>query len=176
MDPYSTLLPLLDRLGWSLPLFLLAFASLWLAKMVYQWTEPFHFANELTEKDNPAFGAALSGYLLGTTIALTAAFPKLPALDVSSLQHACLLLAIQGVLVAVLMRASVWIVSHGVIHRFGVRRELLDDRNTGAGAVVAGGCIAAVLYCAAHFRGKAPLFGWRCVTWSLFGCLDRLFS
>ncbi|MEI6873233.1 MAG: DUF350 domain-containing protein, partial [Verrucomicrobiota bacterium] len=171
MNPSTDLLPLLDRLGWSLPLFLIAFASLWFAKMLYQRTETFDFANELTEKDNPAFGASLSGYLLGTTIALTAAFPKFPALDWPSLQHASVLLAVQGVLVAVLMRASVWIVSHGVMHRFGVRRELIDDRNAGAGSVLAGGCIAAglVLHGALSGESASPWMALRdlLVFWAL---------
>jgi uncharacterized membrane protein YjfL (UPF0719 family) len=113
MNASHDLLPLLDRLGWSLPLFLVAFAALWFAKALYQWTEPFDFANELTENDNPAFGAAIAGYLLGAAIALTAAFPRNPALDLTSLLSAVELLAVLGVLVALLMRASVWMVAHG---------------------------------------------------------------
>jgi uncharacterized membrane protein YjfL (UPF0719 family) len=145
MNLAADLYPLLDRIGWSLPLFLVAFIALWFAKVLYQWTQPFDFANELTEKDNPAFGAVLSGYLIGATIALTGAFPKEPALTVPALGTALALLAAQGILVAVLMRASVWIISHGVIRKFGVSREMVRDRNVGAGAVVAGGCIAAGL-------------------------------
>jgi uncharacterized membrane protein YjfL (UPF0719 family) len=145
MNPAADLYPLLDRIGWSLPLFLVAFIALWFAKAIYQWTEPFDFADQLTEKDNPAFGAALSGYLFGATIALTAAFPKEPAITLPALRTALELLAAQGILVAVLMRASVWIISHGIIRKFGVSREMVRDRNVGAGAVVAGGCIAAGL-------------------------------
>ena len=155
MNPAHDLLPLLDRLGWSLPLFLVAFAALWFAKALYQWTEPFNFANELTEKDNPAFGAALAGYLLGAAIALTAAFPRNPALDLTSLLSSVELLAVQGILVALLMRASVWMVAHGIIHRFGVSREMVEDRNAGAGAVVAGGCIAAGLVLNGALSGES---------------------
>lgn len=171
MNTAPDLLPLLDRLGWSLPLFLVAFAALWFAKALYQWTEPFNFADELTEKDNPAFGAAIAGYLLGAAIALTAAFPKSPALDLPSLLSAVELLALQGVLVAVLMRTSVWVVSHGVIHRFGVSRKMVEDRNAGAGAVVAGGCIAAglVLHGALSGESASPWMALRdlLVFWTL---------
>ena len=69
------ILPFLNRIGWSLPLFLIAFAALWLAKAVYQKTEAFGFNDQLTDKDNPAFGTVLAGYLLGVTFALTGAFP-----------------------------------------------------------------------------------------------------
>ena len=152
-------------------MFLVAFAALWFAKALYQWTEPFNFADELTEKDNPAFGAAIAGYLLGAAIALTAAFPKSPALDLPSLLSAVELLALQGVLVAVLMRTSVWVVSHGVIHRFGVSRKMVEDRNAGAGAVVAGGCIAAglVLHGALSGESASPWMALRdlLVFWTL---------
>ena len=151
----SDILPILDRIGWSIPLFIVTFVMLLLAKRLYQWTEPFNFADQLTEKDNPAFGAALAGYLLGVAIALTAAFPKSAVTDMRSLAEAAGMLAAQGLLVAVLMRASVWIVSHGVIHRFGVRHEMVDDRNTGAGAVVAGGCVAAGLVLRGALSGES---------------------
>ena len=179
MNASHDLLPLLDRLGWSLPLFLVAFAALWFAKALYQGTEPFDFAHELTEKDNPAFGAAIAGYLLGAAIALTAAFPRNPALDFTSLLSAVELLAVQGVLVALLMRASVWMVAHGVIYRFGVSREMIEDRNAGAGAVVAGGCIAAglVLHGALSGESASPWLALRdlLVFWTL-GQAILLFS
>ncbi len=151
----ADLLPLLDRVGWSLPLFFVAFAALWFAKALYQWTERFDFANELTEQDNPAFGAALAGYLLGAAIALTAAFPKDAALNGPALGTAVGLLALQGVIVAVLMRASVWMVSHWVIRKLGVSQEMVQDRNAGAGAVVAGGCIAAGLVLRGALSGES---------------------
>lgn len=163
MNLTSSLLPLLDRVGWSLPLFLVAFIALWFAKALYQWTEPFDFADELTEKDNPAFGAAFAGYLFGTTIALTAAFPKEPALNAQALLSALGLLAAQGLLVALLMRASVWIISHAVIYKFGVTQQMVGDRNEGAGAVVAGGCVAAGLVLQGALSGESlsPLLALR---------------
>lgn len=140
-----TFVDLAIRIGWSLPLFLVAFAALWLTKALYQWTEPFGFNDQLTSQDNPAFGTALLGYLIGTTIALTGAFPGLAPAAIPELGSSALVLALQGILVAVLMRVSVWAVGRGVLYRFGVREEMIRDRNVGAGSVLAGGCIAAGL-------------------------------
>jgi uncharacterized membrane protein YjfL (UPF0719 family) len=163
MNLAADLLPLLNQIGWSLPLFLVAFAALWFAKALYQKTSSFDFADQLTEKDNPAFGTALSGYLFGATIALTAAFPKEPALSWDALMTALGWLAVQGLLVAALMRMSLWIISHFVILKLGVSREMVRDRNVGAGAVVAGGCIAAglVLHGALSGNSDSPLLALR---------------
>ncbi len=141
----SDVLPLLNRIGWSAPLFIIAFGAVWLAKAIYQWTESFNFADELTEKDNPAFGSALAGYLIGVTIALTGAFPDLPPDSPDTLLRAAESLAWQGLLVALLMRLSVWIVGRSVLYKFGVNDEMIRDRNVGAGSVLAGGCFAAGL-------------------------------
>jgi uncharacterized membrane protein YjfL (UPF0719 family) len=154
---------LVTRIGWSLPLFFVAFAALWLSKALYQWTEPFGFNDQLTSQDNPAFGTALLGYLLGATIALTGAFPGVAPITIPALGSSALSLALQGILVAVLMRASVWAVGRGVLYRFGVRDEMVRDRNVGAGAVLAGGCIAAGLVLHGALSGNSinPLFALR---------------
>lgn len=155
MNFSTDLLPQLDRIGWSLPLFFVAFVSLWLAKALYQKTEHFNFHKELTEKDNPAFGLALTGYLLGATLALSGAYPKDPALGWEALQEAVGWLAVQGVLVTILMRTSAWILSNAVVSKFGVTQEMVEDRNAGAGAVLAGGCIAAGLILRGALSGES---------------------
>jgi uncharacterized membrane protein YjfL (UPF0719 family) len=149
------LLDLLYRIGWSLPLFVLAFGAVWLAKVLYQWTARFNFADQLTEKDNPALGTALAGYLVGVTIALTGAFPNQPVADWPALLDALGVLAWQGALVAVLMRLSVWMVGRFVLYKFGVDEEMVRDRNVGAGAVLAGGCIAAGLVLHGALSGES---------------------
>src|SRR4051812_24865110 len=100
-------LSLVNRIGWSLPLFVIALLALWLAKFIYQKTENFSFAAELTSNDNPAFGITLTGYLLGVTFALIGAFIGNPAFDLPSLGAASGQIALQGVIIAVLMRVSV---------------------------------------------------------------------
>jgi len=172
MNAAASLLPLLNRIGWSLPLFLLAFLAVWLAKALYQWTERFNFSEQLTEKDNPAFGTALAGYLTGVTIALLGAFPDpqdAPG-DWSSLLTVLDDFVWQAILVAILMRLSVWIVGRFVLYKFGVDDEMVNDRNVGAGAVLAGGSIAAGLVLRGALSGNSDsmLMALRdlCVFWA----------
>jgi uncharacterized membrane protein YjfL (UPF0719 family) len=155
LTPSSYLLPLLNRIGWSLPLFATAFGAVWFAKVLYQWTESFDFAHELTEKDNPAFGTALAGYLIGATIALVGAFPSQPVTNLQTLLSALGALAFQGLLAAVLMRASVWLIGRFVLYKFGVDDEMIRDRNVGTGTVLAGGCIAAGLVLHGALSGES---------------------
>ncbi|HEV7406257.1 MAG TPA: DUF350 domain-containing protein [Chthoniobacteraceae bacterium] len=136
---------LVNRTGWSLPLFGIALLALWLAKFIYQKTEKFNFAEQLTSQDNPAFGTALTGYLLGVTFALMGAFVGNSADNWPSLKAAAGLLALQGVLIVVLMRASVFIVQATVLRGIPVRDEIVRDRNIGAGAILAGGALASGL-------------------------------
>src|SRR3954470_20072512 len=98
MIPLAVVLPLINRIGWSVPLLVVALFALWLAKALYQWTEKFGFAEQLTERDNPAFGTVLTGYLLGVTLAMTGAFPREAVDDAASLGSAAGLLLGQGVL------------------------------------------------------------------------------
>ncbi|MEY5026065.1 MAG: hypothetical protein RLZZ244_1593, partial [Verrucomicrobiota bacterium] len=163
MDASSKLLPLLETFGWELPLFLLAMFALWFAKGVYQARESFHFHSELTDRDNPAFGTALAGYLLGATLALSAAFPKTAPSSWPELGQSMGWFALQGGLVALLMGASGWILAKGVTPRFGVSLEMVRDRNLGAGALVAGGSVASGLVLQAALSGNSdsPLLAFR---------------
>ena len=73
------------------------------------------------------------------------------------------MLAAFGVLIAVLMRVSIWVVNRGILHQLGARDELVRDRNIGAGAVLAGGCIACglVLHGALSGNSATPLLAFR---------------
>jgi uncharacterized membrane protein YjfL (UPF0719 family) len=142
---FADLSSLVNRIGWSLPLFGIALLALWLAKFIYQKSEKFSFAEQLTSNDNPAFGTALTGYLLGVTFALMGAFVGNAAFDLPSLGAAAGWVALQGVIIAVLMRVSVMILQATVLRGIPVRDEIVRDRNIGAGAILAGGCVASGL-------------------------------
>src|SRR4051812_8905135 len=154
---------LVNRIGWSLPLFGIALLALWLAKFIYQKSEKFSFAEQLTSNDNPAFGAALTGYLLGVTFALMGAFVGNPAFDLPSLGNAAGQIAVQGVIIALLMRASVFILQATVLRGIPVQDEIVRDRNIGAGAILAGGCLASglVLQGALAGHSDSPLLAVR---------------
>ncbi len=155
MTILADVLSLLNRTGWSLPLFGIALLALWLAKFIYQKTESFNFADQLTEQDNPAFGTVLTGYLLGVAFALMGAFVGNPAFDLPSLGSAAWQIALQGVLIAVLMRASIFILHETALRGIPVKDEIVRDRNVGYGAVVAGGCLASGLILQGALAGQS---------------------
>ena len=122
----------------SLPHFALLLIALFVAKYFFDLTTKYKFNQELTEKDNPAFGVCLAGYLLGSGIALTGA---LFGSD-KPLADEILPLTILMVVTIILMRLSVIINDLAILHRFSIHKEIVEDRNSGTGFVVAGSCIA----------------------------------
>ncbi|MCX6967993.1 MAG: DUF350 domain-containing protein, partial [Verrucomicrobia bacterium] len=121
-------------------------------KLFYERTSQVGFLEELTERDNPAFGACLAGYLLGITLAITGAFPLSPVSHLIAVRD----MTTGGVLAILLMRASIWINDKLILNHFSIDLEMLRDRNIGAGAAVAGSCIGTGLVLAGALTGSSP--------------------
>lgn len=135
----------------SLPFYAYALLILFAGKVFYARTSSFSFTDELTERDNPAFGACLAGYLLGIALALTGAFPFSADSDLIALRD----MTTGGVLAIGLMRASIWINDRLILNRFSINVEMLRDRNIGAGAAVAGSCLGTGLVLAGALTGES---------------------
>lgn len=136
----------------SLPIFVAALAILWLGKILYNKTTSFCFHEELTEKDNSALGTALTGYLIGLGIALTGA---IQAAFGQTLQDGLISIAFSGTLAIILMRISLVINDKLILHKFKIYKELIDDRNSGTGFVIAGSSIATGLMLAGVLTGES---------------------
>lgn len=134
-----------------LPFYAFALLLLFGATYFYRRTCSFSFTAELTERDNPAFGASFTGYLLGVAIALTGAFPSHDA----SAVDAVISMTYSGALAIVLMRLSLWINDDCVLSRFSGRAEILVDRNVGVGVAVAGSSIGTGLVLAGSLTGES---------------------
>ena len=141
----------LGRLLEAIPFFACTLLLLLLGKVFYERTSHFSFLDELTERDNPAFGACLAGYLLGIALALTGAFPLGPVSPLGALRD----LASGGLLAILLMRASIWINDKLILNHFSIDVEMLRDRNIGAGAAVAGSCVGTGLVLAGALTGDS---------------------
>jgi len=122
----------------GMPRFALLLIGLLIAKYFYDLTTPYKFSDELTEKDNPAFGVSLAGYLIGAGIALTGAIFGSSA----DLGSEIVGISVVIILTIILMRLSVIINDLAILYRFSITKELIQDRNVGTGFVVAGSCIA----------------------------------
>src|SRR5690348_13810786 len=98
----ETLVNLVDHF----PFYAYALVMIFGANFFYQKTSRFSFIDELTERDNPAFGACFAGYLLGVALAIAGAFPT----DLSGGRaRAALDMTYSGLLAILLLRASLWI-------------------------------------------------------------------
>jgi uncharacterized membrane protein YjfL (UPF0719 family) len=141
----------LSHLLASIPFFAYGLAILFAGQFFYEKTSRFSFLEELTERDNPAFGVCLAGYLLGIAVALTGAFPS----SGNEFARAALDMTTGGVLAILLLRASIVINDRFILSHFSVNVEMLRDRNFGAGAAVAGSSLGTGLVLAGALTGES---------------------
>jgi len=151
---FSPVLPFLSHFLAVVPFYAYALVFLFVGKLLYEKTSSFAFIDELTERDNPAFGACLAGYLVGLALALTGAFPS----SGDSYAVAVKDMTTGGVLAILLLRASIWINDKLILDHFSINVEMLRDRNLGTGAAVAGSCIGTGLLLAGALTGESE--GW----------------
>lgn len=135
----QALLTTVERVLGALPLFAVVFLLAFGARWLFRKTTRYCIDEELTERDNPAFGVAFAGYMLGVAIALSGAV--YPWEGVALLDE-ILSILLFGVLAAALMRLSLWINDRAILYSFPIEKELVEDRNAGTGFVVAGSSIA----------------------------------
>ncbi len=141
---------------YTVSMILLTGALLLFAKAMYVMLSRFDVNHELTEADNPAIGTAMFGYLLGLVFVIAGLLAtELPRrVTRESLAWDLAETAIFGVVAVFLLRLSGWINDRFILHRFENKKELVDDRNVGAGAVLCGTYIASGLILAGALHGR----------------------
>ncbi len=133
--------------GSQLLLFIVLFL---LAKWIKEFSTPYDVNANLTEKDNPALAVSVAGYFFAVTIVFLGAYigPSRGILaDLSSVGTYSLL----GIL---LLNLSRNINDKFILHQFSDRKEIIEDRNAGTGAVVLGSYIASALIIAGSVHGE----------------------
>lgn len=138
---------------------LLAAGILLLGRAAYGWFAKFDVEHQLTEADNPALGTALFGFLGGLVLVLIAllASEGAPPDDPLGLAWDLGEFAIYGFIAIVLLKLSGVINDRLILHRFENAKELVDDRNVGAGAVLCGSYLASGLLLAGALSGRVDL-------------------
>lgn len=134
-----------------IPYFAYGLVILFAGKLFYEKTSSFSFHDELTERDNPAFGICLGGYVLGIAAALTGVFPATG----TGVARAAVDMTTGGVMAILLLRASMVINDRLILNRFSINVEMLRDRNLGAGAAVAGSSLGTGLVLAGALTGES---------------------
>ncbi len=126
-----------------------------IAKLVKDLLTPYSVDQELTSKDNPAFGFAVAGYYAGVVIVYlgAASIGPLP-LDAGT----------RGVLTAlgfdvawalvgvVALNGSRWLMDRTLVTATRNSDEIIHHRNTGAGALECGAYVASALVLAGAIR------------------------
>ncbi len=137
------------------PYFLLGLAILYLGKYVFDWTTPrIEDDRELTERDNPAFGVLFTGYILALAFAIAGSFFTFsPSILVNVVN-----IATSGAAGIVLLRLGMFIGDKVILYSFSVEREIVEDRNVGAGFAVAGLLIASGLMIEGVMSGESASY------------------
>ena len=134
------------------PYFLAALALLYLGKFLFDLSTPGIDDNkELAERSNPAFGVFFVGYMLGLAFALAGAFSRLGP----SILENFIDIGISGLSAIILLRVSMFIGEKFVLAKFEIDKEIVTDRNLGAGFAFAGLFVASGLIIGAVMTGRS---------------------
>ena len=152
----------IQSFGIGLAYVVLGVVVLIIAKIVKDFLTPYKIDEELTTKDNPALGLAISGYFAGVLIVFIGAVMG-PNLEYESLGELVISLGIDflfalGGIVA--LNIGRWVVDKFVLTQFSTTKEIIQDRNAGTGAVECGGFIATGLIVAGAIYGEGGERWW----------------
>jgi uncharacterized membrane protein YjfL (UPF0719 family) len=151
----DAILHTLERLLTILPTLAAGVVILYLGKLLFAWTVPYKFQEQLIHKDNPAFGVAFLGYMVGLAIAISGSL-----LVRGNVLDDLTDLAVGGAVSIVLMRLSIFINHRLILYKFNVDKELIEDRNVGTAFVVAGSSLATGLLLNGVMQGdSSPMLG-----------------
>ena len=121
------------------PYFLFALAIFVAGKFVFDWSTPrIEDDRELTERDNPAFGAIFAGYMLGLGFALSGSLSSLGASPGANFIN----IGASGLAGILLLRASMALGEVLILPGLRFDTEIVGHRNLGVAFAFAGLSIA----------------------------------
>lgn len=159
-------------LGISFGYIAIGLALILMSKFLKDVLTPYRLDVELSQKDNVALGLAMTGYFAGVLIIFLGAAvgpspDEVPPLaDLGMEMGQCLAYAVVGIL---LLNLSSFLVDKLVLYKFSMRKEIIEDRNVGTGAVEAGCLIANGLVIAGAIHGEGDF-----VTAAVFYVLGQI--
>ena len=130
---------------------LACFVLFMLGKHVFKlFNRKIDIKDELVNKDNFAFSVAMVGYYLGLLLAIGGAFiGKSKGLATDLIE-----LGVYGSLAIVLLNISGFLNKKFILYKFSVEKEIVSDRNTGTGVVIAANHVANGLILLGAFSGE----------------------
>ena len=137
------------------PYFAAALALFFLGKFLFDVSTPrIKDDEELTKKDNPAFGVLWVGYMLGLAIALAGTFSNLGP----SVLDNILDLATSGLAAIILMRVSMALAGRLILPGLRLDTQIVAERNLGAAFAFAGLLVANGLIIAGVMQGRSDSY------------------
>jgi uncharacterized membrane protein YjfL (UPF0719 family) len=137
------------------PYFVAALALFFLGKFLFDVSTPrIKDDEELTKKDNPAFGVLFVGYMLGLAVALAGAFSHLG----SSILDNILDLGTSGLAAIVLMRLSMALGERLILPGLKLDEQIVTERNLGAAFAFAGLLVANGFIIAGVMEGRSDSY------------------
>jgi len=134
-----------------------AILVLFCGKITLNMLTPFKIDDELTSKDNPAFGLSLTGYYIGILIIFIGASLSLGDTQptVSNFDWRVLLMDLGWSFLGIILLNVARIITDRIVFRaFSTRKEIIEDCNVGMGAVEFGVYIASALILAGALSGQ----------------------
>ncbi|QQL45673.1 DUF350 domain-containing protein [Sulfuriroseicoccus oceanibius] len=136
--------------------FVVALLLVYVAKFAKGRAVSFALNEELTQKDNKAVGVSTVGYLLGVMIVIRGVLVSDADAPLEEFLISDVLMTVVWSLVSVgLLLLSAVVNDKWLLHSFCNRKELIEDRNVGTGAVVASSYVGTALLIAAAVRGAS---------------------
>ncbi|MHC4943104.1 MAG: DUF350 domain-containing protein [Planctomycetota bacterium] len=133
-----------------------------LAKIAKDFMTPFKLDQELTARDNPALGLSVTGYYLGVIIVFLGVLAESgeDTLEYTADAYGMDLLEVflYGLAGIVLLNLGRLIVDKFILSQFSTRKEIIEDRNVGTGAVEFGNYVTSGLIIAGAFHGQGDPF------------------
>ncbi len=154
------------------PYFLFSLAFFVLGKFVFDWSTP-HIDDqaELSERDNPAFALIFLGYMLGLAFAMAGSLSSLGPDPVVNLAD----IAVSGLGAIILLRLGMILGERLVLPGISFSREIVEDRNLGAGFAFAGLFLANGLVIGGVMAGRSDTWQDMLIDIGLYWLLGQVF-
>ncbi|MEW7292468.1 DUF350 domain-containing protein [Aquimarina sp. 2304DJ70-9] len=130
----------IDNLITALIYLIVSFVLFLIGKKVYQlFHRSINMDQELVEKDNLAFSFANVGYYIGLVIVISAVYS---GEGIGHIVDDLIEVGIYGLLSILLLNISILISDKVILRKFSIKKEIVEDQNTGVGILEAAICIA----------------------------------
>lgn len=164
------MLPILDGILTTIIYLAVSFFLFFVGKLIYQLFHPGIKVNhELVENDNFAFSVAYVGYFVGLLLAIGSALLG----ESDGLVNDLIDIGIYGGLSILLLNLSIIINDKIILHKFHVKQEIVDQRNTGSGIVEGAMAVSTGLIILGAIHGEGHGAGGPIITAILYWALGQ---